>query len=157
VTGKASVLFVCLGNICRSPLAEAAFRTECVRRGLDIAVDSAGIGDWHEGQAPDPRARAAAKRHGIDIDGYRARQVRQEDFTRFDLILALDRENFADLNRLRPADATASVRMLLDFVPGSEGKAVPDPYYGGAREFELVWSKVCQAARGLADSLAAEK
>ena len=157
VSAKPSVLFVCLGNICRSPLAEAAFRAEAQRLGLDVEIDSAGIGDWHEGEPPDPRARATAKRHGIDIDSYRARQVRQDDFTRFDLILGLDRENLSELKNLFPRDATAKLGLLLDHVPGSEGKAVPDPYYGGTREFELVWSEVSRAARALAAEIAGRK
>ena len=153
MTAKQAVLFVCLGNICRSPLAEAAFRAEVARLGLEVEIDSAGTGDWHEGQAPDSRAIATAKRHGIDIAGYRAREVRVEDFYRFDLILGLDRENLADLKKWRPKDATAKIGLLLDHVPGREGQAVPDPYYGGPREFELVWAEVERAAQALAAEL----
>ena len=150
---KRAVLFVCLGNICRSPLAEAAFRAEVAARGLDATVDSAGTGNWHIGQAPDARAIATARKHGIDIADYEARQVRPEDFDRFDLILALDRENLSDLKRLCPAGAKARIELLLDRVPGMQGKAVPDPYYGGLADFERVWTMVCEAARFLAETL----
>src|SRR3712207_4597481 len=97
-----SVLFVCLGNICRSPLAEAAFRDEADRLGLAVTVDSAGTGDWHIGRPPDPRAAAVARRNGIDISGLRARQVAPDDFHRFDYIVALDVENLARLRTLQP-------------------------------------------------------
>lgn len=147
---KPSVLFVCLGNICRSPLAEAAFREEIQRQGLDIEVDSAGTGGWHAGEAPDRRAIAVARKHGVDISGYRARKVAREDFRRFDHIIALDFENFSDLQRLRPDDATAELSLLLDHVPGREGQAVADPWYGGPKDFETTWSEVTLAAGHLA-------
>jgi protein-tyrosine phosphatase len=148
------VLFVCLGNICRSPLAEAAFRAEAAAAGLDAEVDSAGTGDWHRGQAPDRRAIAAAKRNGVDISGLRARQVTREDFDRFDEIVALDEENLADLERLRPDGARARLSLLLDHVPGREGQAVADPYHGGDSHFDLTWRDVTEGARGLARTLA---
>lgn len=150
---KPAVLFVCLGNICRSPLAEAAFREEAVRLGLDVDVDSAGVGGWHAGEPPDRRAQAVARRHGVDISGYRARKVTAEDFRRFTHILALDHENFAALKALRPEDGDAELRLLLDYVPGREGDAVDDPWYGPASGFEVTWSEVSQAAKGLAQSL----
>jgi protein-tyrosine phosphatase len=150
VVAKVAILFVCLGNICRSPLAEAAFRAEAERRGLDVEIDSAGMGNWHEGEPPDARAIATAERHGIDIRGYRARQVRLEDFIRFTHILALDRENLAELKLLRPQGATAQISLLLDHVPGRVGQAVADPYYGSERDFEYTWSDVTLAARALA-------
>jgi len=112
------VLFVCLGNICRSPLAEAAFRRELKAIGLEAEADSAGIGDWHIGEAPDRRAQAVAKRNGIDISGYRARLVTLEDFRRFGHIVAMDRKNLAVLKAMRPADATAELSLLLDHVEG---------------------------------------
>ena len=148
------VLFVCLGNICRSPLAEAAFRAEAERTGLEVEVDSAGTGDWHRGQAPDRRAIAAAQRNGVDISGLRARQVTRGDFDRFDEIVALDEENLADLKRLRPDGARASLSLLLDHVPGREGQAVADPYYGGDSHFDVTWRDVTEGARGLARKLA---
>lgn len=148
-----SVLFVCLGNICRSPLAEAALRDAADRAGLTIGVDSAGTGNWHVGRAPDERSQAVALRHGIDISGYRARQVRQEDFRLYDWILALDPQNLKDLRAIAPSDATAQVRLLMDFVPGQEGRGVRDPYYGTERDFELVWDKVRLAAAALVERL----
>jgi Protein-tyrosine-phosphatase len=153
---KPSVLFVCLGNICRSPLAEAAFREEAKRIGLDVEIDSAGIGGWHAGEPPDRRAIATAKRHGVDIAGYRARKVTAADFRRFTHIIALDFENFSDLQRLAPRDATAELSLLLDHVPGREGEAVSDPWYGALPDFEITWADVTAAAKELAAKLKAD-
>jgi len=150
---RPSVLFVCLGNICRSPLAEAAFRQEAGRIGLDVGVDSAGTGGWHAGDPPDRRAQAVAKRHGIDIGAYRARQVTLEDFYRFGHIVALDSQNLRSLRAMMPADGTAKVSLLLDHVVGRQGQAVADPYYGGDEGFETTWSDVAIAARGLAQHI----
>lgn len=150
---KPSVLFVCLGNICRSPLAEAAFRAEAVRLGLDVELDSAGTGGWHVGEPPDRRAMATARRHGVDISGYRARKVTAADFHRFTDIVALDRENLKDLKRLAPADATARLSLLLDHAPGREGDEVADPWYGGMSDFETTWADVTAGAKGLAAEL----
>ena len=144
-----AMLFVCLGNICRSPLAEAALRAEAERAGLSILVDSAGTGDWHIGSAPDRRAQATALRHGIDIAGYRARQVTCDDFTRFTHIFALDADNLAGLRRLAPADATAELGLLLDVLPGRTGEGVTDPYHGDEAGFETTWRDVSAAARAL--------
>ena len=152
-----SILFVCLGNICRSPLAEGAFRAEAARLGLDAEVDSAGTGGWHAGEPPDRRAIDAAKRAGVDISGQRARKVAGADFDRFDHIFALDAENLADLERLRPAGSHARLALLLDHVPGREGQGVVDPYYGGDGEFDITWRDVTEAARALARSLAEER
>ena len=151
----AAVLFVCLGNICRSPLAEAAFRAEADRRGLDVTVDSAGTGDWHVGRAPDPRAQAAARRNGADISRLRARVVTPADFRRFTYIVALDAQNLKDLQAIRPADATADLSLLLDHVPGREGAAVADPYFGDDAGFDVTWRDVAAGAKGLADRIAA--
>jgi protein-tyrosine phosphatase len=151
-----SILFVCLGNICRSPLAEAALRAEAARLGLDVHVDSAGTGDWHVGRPPDRRAQAAAARRGVDIGHLRARQVVPADFARFDHIIALDASNLADLARTKPAGAKASLSLLLDHVPGREGQAVADPYHGEARHFDATWEEVSRAARALAERIAAE-
>ncbi len=145
-----SVLFVCLGNICRSPLAEAAFRLEAERIGLAVTVDSAGTGGWHAGEAPDRRAQAVAKRNGVEIGAYRGRQVVREDFYRFDHILALDRENLKALRSMMPADGTATLGLLLDEVAGRQGEAVADPYYGDAAGFDVTWADVASAARHLA-------
>ena len=108
------VLFVCLGNICRSPLAEAAFREEARRLNLDVVADSAGTGGWHVGEPPDPRAQAVARRNGVDISSLRGRQVKPADFHRFTHIVALDEDNLANLRRLAPPDATAELSLLLD-------------------------------------------
>jgi protein-tyrosine phosphatase len=151
---KSSVLFVCLGNICRSPLAEAAFRREAERLGLDVEVDSAGTGDWHIGYPPDPRAAAVAARNGIDISHLEARLVTADDFRRFDHIVALDSNNLRDLERLRPADGKARVSLLLDHVEGRQGQAVADPYYGDDSHFDAAWQDVSTGAEGLARSIA---
>ena len=148
-----AVLFVCLGNICRSPLAEAAFRAEAERRGLDVVVDSAGTGGWHVGEPPDRRAQGVASRHDIDISHLRARRVAPADFERFDHIVALDRDNLRALEAIRPAVARARLSLLLDHVPGREGEAVADPYYGGEAHFDEAWRDVSVGARALADIL----
>lgn len=150
------VLFVCLGNICRSPLAEAAFRAEAERIGLDAEVDSAGTGDWHVGETPDRRAVAVAQRNGVDIGHLRARQVAPDDFRRFDHIVALDGQNLKDLTALRPADSKAELSLMLDHVEGRAGQPVPDPYYGQDELFDVTWRYVTEGARGLAQRLAAE-
>lgn len=148
-----SVLFVCLGNICRSPLAEGALRAEAERLRLEVEVDSAGTGDWHAGEAPDRRAQAVARANGVDISGLRARQVTGDDFRRFDLILALDQQNLADLERFRPADSTARLGLLMDHVPGREGRPVVDPWFGDDAGFDTTWAEVAEAARALARAL----
>ncbi|WP_417622023.1 low molecular weight protein-tyrosine-phosphatase [Parasphingorhabdus sp.] len=144
-----SVLFVCLGNICRSPLAEAALRAECAAAGLNIIIDSAGTGDWHVGQAPDERALAVAARNGVDIGHLRARQVTIADFRDFDHIIALDNQNLRDLTEIRPAKAVAKLSLLFDHVAGRAGEDVTDPYYGGDEGFDQTWTEVTAAARGL--------
>ena len=143
-----AVLLVCLGNICRSPLAEAALRAAAEQAGVDMAVESAGTGDWHVGSAPDPRAQAVALRHGIDIAGYRGRQVQAEDFHRFAHIFALDSDNLRQLRCMRPADGAAHLGLLMDMVPGRAGSSVADPYYGDARGFEATWADACAIADG---------
>ncbi len=148
-----SVLFVCLGNICRSPLAEAALRAEAQSAGLHMTVDSAGTGDWHVGHPPDQRAQAVALRHGIDISGYRGRQVGAADFHRFSHIFALDADNLKNLRRIRPSDGTADLRLLMDLVPGREGTGVIDPYYGDDAGFDLTWDDVTRAARAIVAGL----
>jgi protein-tyrosine phosphatase len=151
-----SVLFVCLGNICRSPLAEAAFRAEAERLGLEVEVDSAGTGNWHVGHAPDPRAQAVAARNGVDIAHLRARQVTAADFIRFGHIVAADRANLRELERLKPAGSTARLSLLLDHVPGREGAAVADPYHGDEAQFDTAWAEVAAGARGLAAWMASK-
>ena len=149
-----SFLFVCLGNICRSPLAEAAFRLEAGRVGLAASVDSAGTGDWHVGEPPDPRAIAVARAKGVDISGYRGRQVTAADFDRFDHVVALDHANLARLRALRPAGSQATLSLLLDHVPGRVGEPVADPYYGADEGFETTWADVTEGARALVHRLA---
>jgi protein-tyrosine phosphatase len=151
---KAAVLFVCLGNICRSPLAEAAFRRAAEAIGLAATVDSAGTGAWHIGKPPDLRAQAVARAQGIDISGYRGRQVTAADFNRFTHIVALDRDNLAALKRMRPKDGVAQLSLLLDHVDGRIGEAVADPYYGGEKEFAVTWTEVATGAAALAERIA---
>ena len=136
----ASVLFVCMGNICRSPTAEAVFRAHAARAGLQdrLLIQSAGIGDWHVGQPPDERAILHARRRGYDLSCLRARQVVREDFARFDWILAMDRRNLRELKVLRPADFSGHLGLFLDLVPELGLREIPDPYFGGADGFEKV-------------------
>ncbi|MEN3929443.1 low molecular weight protein-tyrosine-phosphatase [Microvirga sp. W0021] len=150
---KQSVLFVCLGNICRSPLAEAAMRSVAEQYHLDIDIDSAGTGNWHKGEAPDERAQRTALRHGVDIGCYRARQITQNDFYKFSHIIALDRSNLETLLKQKPADSSAIVRMLLDYVPGRKGEAVADPYYGTESGFEVTWQDAMSGAQALVRTL----
>lgn len=154
INQQPSVLFVCLGNICRWPLAEAAFRAEAARIGLAVEVDSAGTSDWHAGAPPDKRAQAVAKRQGIDISGYCRRQVTPEGFRRFSHIVALDTDNLAALERLRPGNASVELSLLLDHVDGRAGQAVADPYYGDDSHVDVTWGDVTAGAEGLARKLA---
>lgn len=152
-----AILFVCLGNICRSPLAEAALRAEAEKAGLDIAVDSAGTSDWHIGNPPDVRAQAVALRHGIDISGYQGRQVQAEDFRRFTHIFALDSDNLVNLRRIRPSDGIADLRLLMDMVPGREGSGVTDPYFGDDAGFDITWDDVTRAASAIVKRLSSTR
>ncbi len=147
------ILFVCLGNICRSPMAEGIFRAEAQRRGLEVEIDSAGTSAWHVGEAPDPRARAAAAAAGVDISALRGRQAKRADMEHFDLILAMDRENLEDLRRLAGPEHGHKVRLFLDFARQHEEDEVPDPYYGGEEGFAHVLALLRDAARGLADHI----
>lgn len=146
---KPSILFVCLGNICRSPLADGALRHQAAQRGLGWTIDSAGTGGWHSGDPPDRRAIAVAAAAGVDIAGLRARQVREADFHRFDLILAMDHDNLAALHRIAPARPGAEIRLALDLVEGRAGQAVADPYYGDARGFDRTWADAQAIASGV--------
>lgn len=145
------VLFVCLGNICRSPTADGIFRELIKREKLDqkIIVDSAGTGDWHIGKAPDSRTVAAAKKRGYDLSVLRARQVITADFDEFDYVLAMDSANLRDLHSLRPTHFTGHLGLFLDFGSRKTHREVPDPYYGGNDGFELVLDLVEEAAEGL--------
>ena len=155
------ILFVCLGNICRSPTAEGVMRHVLREEALEerVEVDSAGTGGWHVGAAPDERATAAAHKRSIVLEGA-ARQFSPDDFERFDLILAMDADNRRDLLALAPDDdARAKVRLLREFDPASEGAPdldVPDPYYGGADGFDHVLDLVDAATRGLVERLRAD-
>ena len=148
-----SVLFVCLGNICRSPLAEASFREEARRLKLDVIADSAGTGGWHIGAPPDPRAQAVALKNGVDISALRGRQVKPADFRRFTHLVAMDHDNLANLRRLAPPDATAELSLLLDHVEGRAGQAVADPYFGEDDGFDVTWADVTAGARALTAEL----
>lgn len=148
------VLFVCLGNICRSPTAEGVFRRELARAGCQdrVDIDSCGLGHWHLGKAPDPRAQAAAEQRGIDISGLRARQLQAQDFAGFDYVLGMDRDNLRAMLAMKPAHAKAHVGLLLDFADLAESE-VPDPYYGGDEGFERVFTLLEAAAEGLVEHI----
>ncbi|MGD2006802.1 MAG: low molecular weight protein-tyrosine-phosphatase [Cellvibrionales bacterium] len=145
-----AVLFVCLGNICRSPTAEGVFRGLCESRGVgeQIRVDSAGTGDWHVGNPPDSRAIAAAARRGIDLSLLRARQVRVADFQEFDFVMAMDSSNLRDLALLQPQDSKAELSRWLSWAGSTVPGDVPDPYYGGDGGFEKVLDLVEEASQG---------
>ena len=148
------VLFVCLGNICRSPTAEGVFRQRLSAAGLasQVSVDSAGTGDWHVGKAPDRRTTLAAQRRSYDLSSLRARQFVVEDFQRFDLILAMDTSNLRDVQALRPANATAEADLFLRRYQLALDE-VPDPYYGGEDGFEQVLDLIEQASDALLDEV----
>lgn len=150
------VLFVCLGNICRSPSAEGVFRRALEQAGLEqrITVDSCGIGDWHAGNPPDARAQAAAQRRGIDIGGLEARQFSRDDFQAFDYILPMDYGNLRDIRAMEPAEHGAHVELFLAFSGTPQGE-VPDPYYGGEQGFEDVLDMIEAASQGLIEHIEA--
>jgi len=150
-----SVLFVCLGNICRSPTAEGVFRSAVAQQawGTQVRVDSAGTGDWHVGAAPDRRAIQAARRRGYDLTALRARQVRADDFERFGWIVAMDRANLRALEALRPPQYSGHLGLFLDFAPDAGIDEVPDPYYGGLEGFDRVLDLVEIASAGLVERL----
>lgn len=145
------ILFVCMGNICRSPTAEGVFRKiiEGQAPELSIAVDSAGTHAYHVGEPPDPRARRAAERRGVDLSTQRARRVTEDDFRVFDLLIAMDELNYAQLLELSPPEHQERVRLFMDFAPQLGRKDVPDPYYGGSNGFEQVLDLVEEASLGL--------
>jgi protein-tyrosine phosphatase len=149
------VLFVCLGNICRSPTAEGVLRKLAAQEAprLALKVDSAGTADYHIGAPPDPRSQRAALRRGIDLSGLRARQVIADDFARFDLILAMDRENLRELQAMRPSNARADLKLFLEFAAELQLRDVPDPYYRDADAFEQVLDLTTAASRGLLAAL----
>jgi protein-tyrosine phosphatase len=152
------VLFVCTGNICRSPTAEGVFRKLVSEAGLGPAVsaDSAGTHGYHVGEPPDPRAREAAARRGYDLSELRARRVQQEDFHRFDLVLAMDREHHSILARMAQPSNARKLQLMMSYARRFSEDEVPDPYYGGPRGFELVLDMLEDASRGLLESLLKE-
>jgi protein-tyrosine phosphatase len=145
------ILFICMGNICRSPTAEGVFRHVLMTDApdLQIEIDSAGTHDYHVGAPPDSRAIAAARRRGIDLSSLRARMVAAEDFALYDLILAMDEDNLRELRRRAPAVHHERIRLMMEFAPDAPSRFVPDPYYGGAQGFEDVLDLLEEAARGL--------
>lgn len=145
------VLFVCLGNICRSPMAEGIFRKFIEEAGYAdrVYIDSAGTHAYHVGQPPDTRAQIAAARRGVDISGLRGRRATAEDFLRFDYVLAMDQENYAHLQALCPAGQEPKLRLFLEFAVNSSERVVPDPYFGGASGFDRVLDLIEDAAQGL--------
>jgi protein-tyrosine phosphatase len=144
------ILFVCLGNICRSPTAEAVLRQLDHAQPLaGLEIDSAGTGNYHAGHAPDPRTLAAAHRRGLDMSGLRARQIERADFQRFDLILAMDRQNLSDCERIAPAPRRARLQLFLEFAPGCGYEEMPDPYNGDTADFERVLDLAEIGCRGL--------
>ncbi len=149
------VLFVCMGNICRSPTAEAVLRSLSRRLApeLQLEIDSAGTHGYHVGDPPDPRAQEVARARGIDMSGLRARQLVPQDFERFDLILAMDQANYTAALALAPPKRRQRLRLLLEFAPQVSVQDVPDPYYGDTADFELVFDLTEQAARGLLQAL----
>ncbi|NNF13511.1 MAG: low molecular weight phosphotyrosine protein phosphatase [Gemmatimonadetes bacterium] len=155
---RTSVLFVCLGNICRSPLAEGIFHHLVDEAGLTdrFEIDSAGTGAWHVGERPDARAAMVASQHGVDLPS-RARQITDDDLKRFDYVVVMDRENLRNVQRMSDTlgdEAVAEVVLLRAFDPeGSDGDEVPDPYYGGASGFENVYEMVHRSCRDLLDRL----
>jgi len=153
--GKLRIVFVCMGNICRSPTAEAVMRTMVERTGLTqrCELDSAGTHAYHVGNPPDRRSQLAAKQRGYDLSGLRARQVDESDFVLFDLILAMDRDNLALLEQSCPPGQRHKLGLLLDYAEGCGEEEVPDPYYGGPEGFGHVLDLTEAAARGLIDRL----
>ncbi|MEE4250138.1 MAG: low molecular weight protein-tyrosine-phosphatase [Alcanivoracaceae bacterium] len=144
------ILFVCLGNICRSPTAEGVFRQRALVAGMPaLQIDSAGTAGWHTGKAPDPRTVRAAAQRGYDLASLRARQVVENDFHQFDFILAMDRNNLADLQAIRPSRSSAELGLFLDYAGDFSESEVPDPYYGGDQGFELVLDLIENASDGL--------
>jgi protein-tyrosine phosphatase len=156
---KHRLLFVCLGNICRSPMAEGVFRRVAEEQGvLDrFEIDSAGLGNWHAGQAPDARAQQAAGNRGIDISGQSARQLTGADYARSDLLLAMDSANYEELTQLAPKEARHKIRQFLDFAPQTGTRDVPDPFFGGSEGFDHALDLIEAGARGLLADLLSDE
>lgn len=149
------ILFVCTGNICRSPTADALLRDALAAKGMlaEFAIDSAGVDSHHIGEKPDPRTREVAKRHGTDMDYLRARNVAGEDFTEFDLILAMDRTHYERLTRTAPVGTRADIQLYLPYCGIRHLSEVPDPYYGAMKDFEFVYTLLKEATEGLVAKL----
>lgn len=145
------LLFACLGNICRSPMAEGVFRRVIADEGVAhlFEIDSAGMGDWHKGEAPDPRAQKAALTRGVDISGQASRKIELEDFEECDLILAMDEANVSDMMEMVPHAHRDKIRLFLSYAPHLEAREVPDPYYGGEEGFDRALDLIEAAAKGL--------
>ena len=154
---KHAVLFVCLGNICRSPLAEGVFRAELERRGLTglVRVDSCGTGGWHVGENPDPRSVEVGLDHGVDISSQRSRQLCPSDYTDFDWLVAMDGDNERVIRSREPAGSSARVVRMLEYHPDAGRRDVPDPYYGGPGGFETVYRMLDRSVPGLLDEVLA--
>ncbi|MEM9310480.1 MAG: low molecular weight protein-tyrosine-phosphatase [Pseudomonadota bacterium] len=140
-----SVLFVCLGNICRSPMAEGAFRKAAEEAGLACDVASAGTAGYHIGEPPDPRAIATARANGVDIAEATGRQLQPEDYERFTHIFALDTANLAGITSRAPRRASARISLMMDALPGRKGETVKDPYYGDESDFAKAWDDIAKA------------
>ena len=153
------VLFVCMGNICRSPTAQGVFRHLVEQEGLShlIETDSAGTIDYHAGKAPDRRARETALRRGLDLSDLRARQAKAADFDAFDYVIAMDLDNYSDLLGLCPEGRAEKLHLFMDFAPQLQVREVPDPYYGGPAGFERVFDMVEEASRGLLERIRADR
>lgn len=152
------ILTVCLGNICRSPMAEGILRHLAQKRGISMETDSAGTSDYHVGEVPDRRAMAAMKRHGIDISDLHARQFVAADFERFDLILAMDASNLRDMLRLAPnAQLAAKAGLVMDHAPGHSEREVPDPYFGSDEGFDHVYRMLVDACSAVLDKVEAQR
>ena len=149
------VLFVCLGNICRSPTAEAVFKARAVKAGLTIESDSAGTATWHIGSRPDPRSQKAGEARGYSFAGLSAREVKIADCAAFDYILAMDRQNLQNLEMLSPPEHKSKLGLLLEFAPDENVSEVPDPYYGGPDGFENVVDLIEAACDGLISHISA--
>jgi protein-tyrosine phosphatase len=151
------LLMLCMGNICRSPMAEGALRARMRAAGLanDVEIDSAGTGGWHAGDPPDPRAIATAAAHGVDIAGLRARKLAIEDFDRFDWILCADRDNLAQAQARKPVTSHGRPALLLEWAGRRVRREIPDPYEGGQRDFDRVWALVDEAATRIVERIRA--
>ena len=148
-----SVLFICMGNLCRSPSAEAVFRHKVAEKGIDIVIDSAGTSGSHVRDKPDHRAVKAGEARGYSFDKLRARKVTAQDFSKFDIVIAMDNDNIRELKKVAPEELQDKIVLFLDFAKGFDDKEVPDPYYGGARGFQLVLDMVEDASNGLIEKL----